>query len=56
MKNYLKPLTENNAQLVTGGCCQWQGSASYDSDVVIETFVFRRKFSVEPPNSIPPER
>ncbi|MDD4213779.1 MAG: hypothetical protein PHR81_03110 [Bacteroidales bacterium] len=21
MKNYLKPLTDKNAQLVTGGCC-----------------------------------
>jgi len=42
--------------LVTGGCCQWQGSSSYDSDVCVETFVLRGKYSVEPPNSTPPER
>jgi len=47
---------DKNGQLVTGGCCQWRGSTSYDSDVVIETFVLRRKFSDEPPNSTPPER
>ena len=34
-----------NAQLVTSVCCQWRGSASYDSEVVIETFVLRGKFS-----------
>ncbi len=34
-----------NAQLVTGVCCQWRGSASYDSDVVNETFVLRGKFT-----------
>ena len=43
-------------QAVTGGCCQWLGSASYDSVEVIETFVLRGKFSDEPPNSTPPER
>jgi len=43
-------------QAVTGSCCQWRDSASYDSDVVIETFVLRGKLSVEPPNSTPPER
>jgi len=31
----------------TGVCCQWRGSASYDSDVHIETFVLRGKFSGE---------
>jgi hypothetical protein len=36
-----------NAQLVTGGCCQWLGSSSYDSDVHIETFVLLGKFSGE---------
>jgi len=32
-------------QLVTGVCCQWRGSGSFDSDVLIETFVLRGKFS-----------
>lgn len=32
-------------QAVTGVCCQWRDSASYDSDVHIETFVLRRNFS-----------
>jgi len=32
-------------QAVTGGCCQWWDSASYDSNVHIETFVLRGKFS-----------
>ncbi|MFH1004884.1 MAG: hypothetical protein V1781_05255 [Bacteroidota bacterium] len=26
-------------------CCQWRCNASYDSDVQIETYVLRRKFS-----------
>jgi len=30
---------------ITGGCCQWRGSGSFDSDVHIETFVIRGKFS-----------
>lgn len=47
---------DKNGQLVTGGCCQWRGSASFDSYMVIETFVLRRKFSDEPPNSTPPNR
>ena len=34
-----------NAQLVTGGCCQWWDSGSFDNDVHIETFVLRGKFS-----------
>jgi len=34
-------------QAVTGGCCQWRDSASYDSVEVIETFVLRAKFSGE---------
>ena len=33
-----------NAQLVTGVCCQWRDSASYDSVVVNETFVLRGEF------------
>jgi hypothetical protein len=43
-------------QLVTGGCCQWRDSASYDSDVHVETFVLCGKYSGEiateqqPPN------
>jgi hypothetical protein len=43
-------------QAVTGVCCQWRDSGSYDSDVDIETFVLRRKFSgkiateQQPPN------
>ena len=43
-------------QLVTGVCCQWRGSASYDSFVHVATFVLLRKFSDESPNSIPPFR
>jgi len=31
--------------MVTGVCCQWRGSASYDSEVQMETFVLRGKFS-----------
>ena len=46
----------NNGQLVTGGCCQWQSSTSYDSAVHLETAVLRGKYSDEPPNSTPPER
>lgn len=45
LKNYLKPLTDKNAQLVTGGCCQWRDSASYDREVRTGSFVLRRKFS-----------
>ncbi|MFH1004912.1 MAG: hypothetical protein V1781_05395 [Bacteroidota bacterium] len=43
-------------QLVTGGCCQWRDSGSFDSDVFIESFVPRGKFSgkiateQQPPN------
>ena len=48
--------TFKDGQLVTGGCCQWQDSASYDSDVHVKTVVLRRKFSDEPPNSTPPNR
>ena len=44
------------AQCITGGCCQWQCSSSYDSEMHIETVVLRKKFSDEPPNSTPPER
>jgi len=49
-------LVKREGQLVTGGCCQWQGSASYDSAVHLETVVLRGKYSDEPPNSTPPER
>jgi len=34
-------------ETLTGVCCQWRDSASYDSDVVNETFVLRRKISGE---------
>jgi hypothetical protein len=43
-------------QAVTGVCCQWRGSGSYDRKVVILTSVLRGKFSGEiateqqPPN------
>ena len=36
-----------NRQLLTGVCCQWRDSASYDSDVHIETLVLRGKYSGE---------
>lgn len=29
---------------VTGGCCQWRGSASYDCVEAIEMYVLRGKF------------
>ena len=32
-------------ETLTGGCCQWRDSASYDSGVHIETFVLRGNFS-----------
>jgi hypothetical protein len=35
----------NEIRLVTGVCCQWLDSGSLDSEVLIETFVLRRKFS-----------
>jgi len=38
---------KTEGQPITGVCCQWRGSASYDSDVHFETFVLRRKFSGE---------
>jgi hypothetical protein len=46
---YDKHLTivQKVGQLVTGVCCQWRGSASYDRDVHIETFVLRGNFSGE---------
>jgi len=43
-------------QPITGVCCQWQGSSSYDNEVQIETSVLRRNFCGEtateqqPPN------
>ncbi|HOY31993.1 MAG TPA: hypothetical protein PKW80_08955 [Bacteroidales bacterium] len=43
-------------QAVTGVCCQWRDSASYDSEVLFETFVLRGNLSGEiateqqPPN------
>lgn len=42
-----KNTEDKNGQLVTGGCCQWRDSASYDSAVHIETLVLRGKFSSE---------
>ena len=47
LKNYLKPLTDKNAQLVTAPTRNWRFSASYDSFVVQQTFVLRVKFSGE---------
>ena len=35
---------KKNGQLVTGVCCQWRVSASFDSDLNIETSVLRGKF------------
>ena len=43
--------TFKDGQLVTGGCCQWRGSPSYDSVVHVKTVVLPRKFSVEPPSA-----
>lgn len=40
-------MTLNKIRTITGGCCQWRDSASYDSDVLFETFVLRRKLSGE---------
>ena len=39
--------TEKKNERITVVCCQWRGSASYESDEQIETFVLRRKFSGE---------
>jgi hypothetical protein len=56
MTEFNMSLEKKEGQLVTGGYCQWRGSASYDSDVVNETFVLRGKFSgkiateQQPPN------
>ena len=36
---------KTNHVTLTGVCFQWRGSASYDSDEHIETFVLRRNFS-----------
>jgi len=49
--------SNNINQPITGVCCQWRGSASYDSEVQIETFVLRGKFSGEiAPEQQPPIR
>jgi hypothetical protein len=37
--------TTKELQLITGVCCQWRGSAFYDSEMVNETFVLRGKLS-----------
>ena len=37
----------NKIRTITGVCCQWRGSGSFDNEVHIETFVLRGKFSVE---------
>ncbi len=34
---------------VTGVCCQWWRSGSYDSELIIETLVLRGKFSGQIP-------
>jgi len=39
--------TEKKNERITGVCFQWRDSGSYDSEVQIETFVLRRKFSGE---------
>jgi len=47
-KVFDKHMTEKIiAQLLTGGCCQWRDSGSYDRNVHIETFVPRGKFRGE---------
>ena len=37
--------TTEKAQPLTGGCCQWRDSASYDRNVHIEIVVLCGKFS-----------
>jgi hypothetical protein len=45
MKHESHLMTEKKiGQLVTGVCCQWRDSASYDKNVQIETVVLRGKF------------
>lgn len=44
---YRQNLKQIIAQPLTGVCCQWRDSASYDSAVLIETYVLRGKFSRE---------
>jgi len=38
-------LVMRDGQFVTGGCCQWQDSALYDSEDFIRTFVLFGKLS-----------
>lgn len=55
-KSAIRTDRKTKHETLTGGCCQWRGSASYDNAVHIETVVLRRKFSSEfateqqPPN------
>ncbi len=35
---------KTEGQPITGVCCQWRDSGSYDRDVHVETFVLRGKF------------
>jgi len=36
--------TDKYRQCITGICCQWRDSSSFDSDVNFENFVLRGKF------------
>ena len=49
MKNYLKPLTDKNAQLVTAPTQKAGFRASFDSFVVNQTLVFQIKFCGKSP-------
>lgn len=49
LKNYLKPLTDKNAQLVTAPTQKAGFRTSFDSFVVNQTFVFQIKFSGKSP-------
>lgn len=39
MKRLLRMIKLLNPQCITGVCFQWRGSASYDSEMINETFV-----------------
>jgi hypothetical protein len=49
LKNYLKPLTDKNAQLVTAPTQKAGFRASFDSFVVNQTFIFQIKFCGKSP-------
>lgn len=46
-EHYKKYYFMKETQPITGVCCQWRDSDSNDSDVDIETFVLRGKYSGE---------